>query len=1338
MGIDTQSFCRTNLKEQQAYWHKQLGGDFPVLEVPSDYPRSPRSSFRKATVSQEIDRSIDIELAQLYPSIGVNLFSTVLAAFYVILQRYTSQEDLIVGSASIDSRQNPEQATGESFVNPIALRANLNGIESTTDLLRCVTQTVTEAAAHRDYPYSLLLEELGTEGNPTEAQMFPVMLIPIDMESEISSQPVKPENLAAISEYTQQCDWVVLVTLTEGSLKLECQYNAELFDPGTIARMLGHFQTVLQGMIAGGENPVSELPLLTEKERHQLLVEWNQTDRDYPQDKCIHQLFEEQVDRTPDAIAVAFRDRQLTYRELNAKANQLARYLQKLEISAEVLVGICVDRSLETIVGLLGILKAGGAYVPLDPTYPPDRLAYMLEDAQVRVVLTEEKLVAPLQQGVIQSDRTKLVCLDRDWDTIAAESDTALGTPVQPHNLAYTIYTSGSTGKPKGVQLEHRSVVNFLTSMSQRPGLTARDILLAVTTISFDIAGLELYLPLVVGAQMTIAPQDVLSEGQALAKLIADGAITVMQATPATWYLLLASGWQGKPGLKILCGGEALPQALAEQLLATGAHLWNMYGPTETTIWSTTYEVGKGRRSIESTDDIGHVTKDTPESVGTPIANTQIYILDDRLQPTPIGIAGELHIGGSGLARGYRNRPHLTAERFIPNPFGEGRLYKTGDLARYLSNGRLEFLGRIDAQVKVRGFRIELGEIETVLNRHPGVRQSAVVVRERTGENALNADKRLVAYVVGDPDYQGSDEGEKIQNQEEQISQWQELWDLAYRQDARASDPTFNISGWNDSYTGAPIPETHMREWLQGTVDRILSCRPQRVLEIGCGTGMLLFRIAPHCQSYHGIDLAPTALRYIETQMKRMEGDWSGVKLSQGVADEAFASLQPGEVDTVIINSVVQLFPSIDYLVEVLHEAVKVVKPGGVIFVGDVRSLPLQEAFHASIQLERSPDELPRETLLQRVRKSVAGERQMTIDPEFFTALQQHLPQISQVEIGLRQGRERNEMSKFRYDAIVGIGKETTDLVEPNWLDWHEDELTLTQVRDRLVQSQPQVLGIKRVPNARVMTEVKLLELLESADAPATVGELRQVLPQLIEKGVEPQDWWSLSDELPYRITVKESGWEATGCYDVLLQHRSLGDTPILVSAKSSVKPWTAYANNPLSGQVASQLEPELRRYLRSRLPDYMVPATVVILDEMPLTPNGKVNRRALPAPERSRPQLATTLVLPQSETEMAIASVWQNLLQLETVGIHDNFFDLGGNSLLLTQIHQKLVPLFERSLSIVTLFQYPTIAALAQHFSQTQDSQPAVTRPDPASRRTRQTATQQKQRRQQHRRGKT
>jgi amino acid adenylation domain-containing protein len=454
-------------------------------------------------------------------------------------------------------------------------------------------------------------------------------------------------------------------------------------------------------------------------------VQWNDTRRDYPKDACIHQLFEEQVDRTPNATAVVFENQQLTYHELNTRANRLAHRMLKLGVGPEALVGICIERSPDLVAGLLGILKAGGAYVPLDPQYPSDRLSFMLQDSGLKVVLTQGRLRPKLSEY-----KGQLVCID--LDTIGEESAENCAKNVKSENLAYVIYTSGSTGKPKGVQVCHRSLVNFLVSMQSRPGLTSEDTLLAVTTVSFDIAALELYLPLMVGASAVLVSREGAMDGYQLREILERTAPTVMQATPATWRLLLEAGWEGSKNLKVLCGGEGMPRDLARELLKRASAVWNMYGPTETTVWSTTSRI---------TSDDGPIT------IGKPIANTEVYLLDDQLELVPVGTSGELYIGGDGVARGYLHRPDLTAEKFILNPFREpqsgARLYRTGDLVRYRANGEIECLGRIDHQVKVCGFRIELGEIESVLSEYPGANQNVVVAREDAP-----GDKRLVAYVA--------------------------------------------------------------------------------------------------------------------------------------------------------------------------------------------------------------------------------------------------------------------------------------------------------------------------------------------------------------------------------------------------------------------------------------------------------------------------------------------------------------------------------------------------------------------------------------------------------------
>jgi amino acid adenylation domain-containing protein len=498
----------------------------------------------------------------------------------------------------------------------------------------------------------------------------------------------------------------------------------ELRVPDRSDPAVGHLRTMLDGAAADAGRSISTLPILSDAERHQLLVDWNDTNADYPR-RCLHELIEEQALRTPEAIAVEFGGQRLTYGELDARANQLAHHLIGLGVGRDVLVGICVERSADMVIGLLAIVKAGGAYVPIDPAYPVERQAFMLTNSEAPVVITQERLI-----DALPVEDVHVVRLDTDWPVIEQLPSRAPGLETTPSQLAYVIYTSGSTGQPKGVQIPHSALVNFLTTMRVEPGLDAEDVLVAVTTLSFDIAGLELYLPLITGARVVLADAPTASDPRALSELLERVGATVMQATPTTWRMLVDFGWKPQPGLKALCGGEALPVALANALVDLEIELWNMYGPTETTIWSTVARVG------------GH---GEPLTIGRPIANTALYVLDKHLEPVPVGVAGELWIGGDGLARGYRGRPDLTAERFITNPFDDSpgsRMYRTGDLARYRSDARVDYLGRIDHQVKVRGFRIELGEIETVLTRHEAVASAVVVAR------GGDADAELAAYVI--------------------------------------------------------------------------------------------------------------------------------------------------------------------------------------------------------------------------------------------------------------------------------------------------------------------------------------------------------------------------------------------------------------------------------------------------------------------------------------------------------------------------------------------------------------------------------------------------------------
>jgi surfactin family lipopeptide synthetase A len=687
-----------------------------LLQLPTDYPRKAFQTFRPATQPLMMGKRLSEAIETLSRQEGATLFATLLASLNVLLYRYTDQEDIVIGSIWTEPKWSGPEQRSEVSRHSAVLNTNVTGNLSFRELTRRVQEVMLTAVPLPVCPTR--------ESEPTQHRG--ALRVSPKLFFSLRSKRADDASDCAV---TDRDDFDFHVELTDAAEGIcgQFSYNANLFDAETIERMIKHWRTLLENAVTDPGRKISDLPLLGKTEREQLLFEWNDTKVNY-RAVCLHQLIEEQVERTPDNVAVIFEDQQITYRELNARANQLGHCLQRMGVGAEVLVGICVERSLEMMVGLLGILKAGGAYVPLDPSYPKERLALMVEDSGLKVLLTQEQLRATLSGFPVQG-----ICLDSQRDILSQECRENCRSDVGPENLAYVIYTSGSTGKPKGVQIPHRALLNFLASMQAKPGMNADDVLLAVTTISFDIAELELYLPLTVGAQVVLASRETASDGQRLRQKLTTCNVTCMQATPATWRLLLESGWQGCKGLKILCGGEAVPRDLANQLAERVSSVWNMYGPTETTIWSTIQEL----RWAEG-----------PVTIGRPIANTQIYILDKFLQPVPIGVPGELYIGGEGVARGYLHRPDLTAERFVPDPFQRvprRRMYRTGDLARYRANGEIECLGRVDHQVKVRGFRIELGEIEAALAELGAVSQNVVIARGDAGE------RQLVAYIVPVP-----------------------------------------------------------------------------------------------------------------------------------------------------------------------------------------------------------------------------------------------------------------------------------------------------------------------------------------------------------------------------------------------------------------------------------------------------------------------------------------------------------------------------------------------------------------------------------------------------------
>lgn len=724
-----------DMKEAEAFWREELRGfASPTPLVGERGWRSQRGEqYEEEIVELSRETTRRVEVLARHLQITVN---TVLqGAWGLVLSRHSGERDVVFG-AVVSGRSAPlrgiESMVG-LFINTLPARVRVCDRDTAGSFLKQLHESQTKALG---YEFSSLVKVQSwseiPRGTPLFESLFMFQNYPVDGAiRERAGSALQISEVASVEKTNYP---LTLVAGSGAEPRLKAVYDSGRLDATIIVRLLVHLRLVVEEMVGNAEQRLTELALLTESERQQVLAEWNDTRRNYDEMPSVHELFEEQVERTPEAVAVTYEEQELSYGELNQRANRLARCLVKLGVGPEVRVALFLDRGVEMAVGLVGVLKSGGAYVPTDPGYPEDRVAYVLEDSRAHVVVTQRGLAEKLPHNCAQ-----VLCLDSDWAPLKRESEANLAIEVQPQNLAYVIHTSGSTGRPKGVGIERGGLTNFIIALSRELGPSAGEVLLAVTSLSFDISMLEVFVPLVTGGRVVVANRLSAGDGYRLLEMLTDSRATHMQATPATWRLLVDAGWSGRNGIQVLCGGEALPPDLAEKLLERTCKAWNLYGPTETTIWST-------MRPVEENGGI---------AIGRPIANTQVYILDEGYRPVPSRVAGELYIGGVGLARGYMNRPDLTAERFIPGLFGEAgnRLYRTGDLARQGADGNIEYLGRLDHQVKVRGYRIELGEIESVLAGHDGVRQCVARVWEDQPGN-----KRLVAYIESSGDTVPADE----------------------------------------------------------------------------------------------------------------------------------------------------------------------------------------------------------------------------------------------------------------------------------------------------------------------------------------------------------------------------------------------------------------------------------------------------------------------------------------------------------------------------------------------------------------------------------------------------
>jgi amino acid adenylation domain-containing protein len=1253
------------------YWRAQLADAPPSLRLPLDRPRPAKQSFRGAVELFSIDSSLAGELQQVSRQQGATLFMTLFAAFSALLARYGGTDDVVVASPIANRNHVEIEPLVGFFVNTLVLRMKLSGAPSFAELIQTAKATALAAYERQDLPFERLVQELQPQRGLNYPPLFQVAFVLHNVPDHApQSDSIRLKPFFVETETSRQDIWF---SLNQDGSRLEgiVEYNSDIFDGETIRRMVGHYKLLLRALVDDVQQCIHEMPLVSEAEAA-LLLQWSTGPR-LPNDyEVVHRMIEAAVERSPDAPAIDAPDGSLSYAELNCRANVLARRLRASGLEAESIVGICLDPSADLVVAILAVLKAGGAYLPLDPAYPDDRLAFMAEQSHARVLITHSSIYISGKLNAV-AGRLETICLDFEE---APETQTADGNPiygVSGRQLAYVIFTSGSTGRPKAVAVEHRSLCNLMIEYISALQLGLGKRVLQYSAFSFDASVVELFSALGSGACLVLQPRSALMPDSGLVDVLRRKRVSAVILPPSS---LAVMPYGELPDLEtLMVAGETCPPALAVKW-GRGRRFFNAYGPTEAT-------VGVTEMVVEHTD--GELIP-----IGRPHRNTVIRVLDDHLLLVPPGVAGQLYIGGLQLARGYLGAPDLTADRFLPDLFMPGnRLYRTGDLARYRPDGVLEFLGRIDDQVKLRGFRIELGEIEAVLRAHHQVRDAAVTL-----QTLADGDRTIAAFVVPEyPNCNGEASGGQAWTSREQINQWQQLFDESYRNSEDVEDATFNIAGWNSSLTGSPLLPEEMADWVHATVGRILALHPERILELGCGTGLLLYRIAPGCTSYVATDISRRALESVAEQLAPRNLEHVVLKLQS--ADD-FTGIEPESFDTIVMNSIVQYFPSVEYLLQVLRGAVGATRRGGRIFLGDVRCVDWLPALYQAKAWAKDNGATTVGEMESRIAREMAAEEELALDPAFFLALRACSERVTSLKILLKRSVHNNELVRFRLDIVIGVEEEPSG-VACETLPWSTFAARGWTFADALRDPRHESIHLTDVPNARLMREAFIDEWMRTAPRDRTLNDASPLFQQRGRSGEDPERFWQIGDETGLHVEVRYPVSGRPEHYDVLVGRSPLPGQPPAAMDGNRPPCWERWANNPLHAKLAGPLKAVLTDYLRATLPDYMIPPRLEVLTALPTSPSGKIDRRRLPIIDAHRVRIGSTDP-PLTATGHTVAEIWCQLLGITEVGADDNFFDLGGHSLMAVKLVTRLSERFGVPFSVNEVFEHQVLGALASH----------------------------------------
>lgn len=1274
---------------QLAYWRRELAGVLRPISLPADRSRPARARYRGGNVRFEISESLLAGARELARTRNVTVPMVFQAALVVLLHRIGGDEDITVGSPIAGRTDEALQELVGFFVNTWVLRVRLTADEVFDQVLDAVRAKALAAYDHQDLPFERLVELLRPERSIAHHPLFQVTFAWQNSVREELDLPGVTATMEPVATGTAKFDlfFNLMPDPAGRTVTVDLEYAADLFEASTAEAIGARFVSVLEQVVEHPQTGVAALDVapmpahrpaaataggLDPVERQKILYGWNDTFRAFPCPGPIHLPFERQAAARPDAIAVRWAGGTMTYRELNRQANRIAWTLKRRGVGPEAVVGVAVRRGPLMIAAVLGVLKAGGAYVPIGAALPSDRVAGMLADASAGIVLVTEQTntwTAPPGVDLLDVGRADIaLSLDgeRDPEPVAG-----------PDNTAYIIFTSGSTGKPKGVTVTHRPVHNLLNWCHRTFGFTADDVALCVTSLDFDLSVFDIFGLLAVGGGFYIADAVQQRDPEMLLDVLLSEPITFWDSVPGTLNQLVpmlpqASGHPGVRDLRLIfLSGDYTPLALPGQISGTfpRAEVVSLGGATEATVWSNFFRVG----------EIDPEWRSIP--YGRPIDNARYYVLDERLEPCPVGVEGDLYIGGPVIALQYVNRPDLTAERFVADPFGDlpgRRIYRTGDRASFFPNGDICFLGRADGQVKVRGFRIELGEVEHALSGHPAVRQAVAVTRRDS-----SGDLRLVGYVV--PDLA---EVESVVAADRQVEEWQEIYDQGYGEEA---DLPFgeDFSLWVSSYTGEPIPVGQMRVWQDTAVGRVVGFSPRRVLELGAGTGLLLARIAGDTQEYWATDLSEPVIERLGRQVAN--AGWAErVRLLCRRADDL--SGLPPTFDTVVLNSVVQYFPNARYLEQVLDGVWELLEPGGRLVLGDVRRARSLCAFQVSVQRARRPDASPAQ-LRAAVEQAILLEKELVIDPDWFHRWAERAGAAG-VDVRLKDGAYHNELTRHRYEVVLHKpGASTVRVDAVPVLEWDGD---LDGLAGRVRGLDGTATRVTGIPNARLLEEAAAARELGAEDSESS--PLVPLDPAELKAWAARQGWHAVLTWSPASIDRFEA---------LLFQDGEPGALAGTYVPASGAGTWT---NDPAAAAGITALPGILREYLMTALPEYMVPSAIMPIGGVPLTVNGKLDRKALPAPDHA---VGGGGRAPSTPEERSLCDIFAGVLGLDRVGVDDNFFAVGGHSLLATRVVSRIRAAHGVEIPIRTVFEAPTVAQLVTHLNDQRKTRPRL-RPQP------------------------